>query len=645
MHQKVALDKGFLERMKGPPRKAVVELIWNALDADATVVAVDLVTQELGGVDQIVVRDNGHGMTLEDATDNFGRLGGSWKQQASATRGKSRTLHGREGKGRFFAAALGGRSCWETVAVAGGGERHLIRITIRQSTIDDLETNDLGVTDRPVGTVATLDSFSTPPEGLTGDRVPDSVLTEFAIYLTKYGIELTYAGYPLDPKALQSSAKTYAIDVESDAPAEVDVVEWKRDLGRRMYLCDFGGTALTDLPPGVQARGFDFTAYVRWDGFGSDSALDLANLNTGVTAEIVEGARNRLREHFRERAEEERRRILEGWKAEKVYPYTEAPADAVEQTSRDLFDVVAITARDAVGEDPKTRRFVLRLLREALERDPGHLRRVLEEVLDLDPTKLADLNALLDRTSLAAVVAAARSITDRLDFIRALEEMVFEPAIKNRVLERSQLHRMLATETWLLAEEYNLVADDESLTNVLKRHLALLGRDELAAQPVTDEDGRTRIVDLMLAKSLEEAQNSREHLVIELKAPRVELGHRELDQVRDYAQSVANDSQFDTQTTHWDFWVISGDMRDVVKRQANQRGRAAGLLDDWQDGNVRIWARTWAQVIQDARHRLTFVRGRLQYTSGRDAALQYLRDRHGEFVPKPLREAEAGEQS
>jgi hypothetical protein len=162
----------------------------------------------------------------------------------------------------------------------------------------------------------------------------------------------------------------------------------------------------------------------------SDAALDLATLSAGVTADVLDAARERLRTHFRERQQEEQRAIVDRWKADQVYPYTEAPADPVEQTSRDLFDVVAITARDAIGEDKRTKRFVLRLLREALERDPGHLRRVLEEVLDLDPTKLADLNALLDRTSLAAVVAAARSITDRLDFIRALEEMVFEPDVR-----------------------------------------------------------------------------------------------------------------------------------------------------------------------------------------------------------------------
>ena len=85
-----------------------------------------------------------------------------------------------------------------------------------------------------------------------------------------------------------------------------------------------------------------------------------------------------------------------------------------------------------------------------------------------------------------------RAITDRFDFLRALEELVYDPEVEGRTLERSQLHRILATETSIFGEEHHLLADDESLTNVLRRHLGYLGRDELAAQPVTDADGRTR---------------------------------------------------------------------------------------------------------------------------------------------------------
>jgi hypothetical protein len=55
---------------------------------------------------------------------------------------------------------------------------------------------------------------------------------------------------------------------------------------------------------------------------------------------------------------------------------------------------------------------------------------------------------------------------------------------------------------------------------------------------------------------------------------------------------------------------------------------------------VRIWAKMWGQIIQDATHRLNFVRQQLEYTSGRAQAIQYLHERHREYVPAPLQVAE-----
>jgi hypothetical protein len=637
MHHRVELDKRFLERLRTGPRKAIAELLWNALDGDADVVEVRLERQALGGVSRIVIVDDGHGMTVEDATEGFSRLGGSWKARASTTREKGRSLHGREGRGRFFAAALSGHTRWESVAQVSATERRLTVIDIFGSELDDVQIQDLGATDRAAGTVVIVENFAEPPTGVEADVAADALTAEFAVYLTKYPVEITYDGVPLDPKPLQTDVTTYPLDAPDEEPAELDIVEWEKDMGRRLYLCDLSGTAFKDMVAGVHAPGFNFTAYARWNGFVADAAMELVELDSGPRSEVIEAARDRLREHFRERAISRQREVIEAWKAREVYPYTEPPADELEQTSRELFDVVAFTAREAVGVDDRTQRFSLRLLKEALERDPGHLRRVLEEVLDLDETKLADLNALLDRTTLAAIVAAGRSITDRLDFLRGLEEMVFDPEVRGRTLERSQLHRMLANETWLFGEEFHLVADDESLTNVLRRHLRILERDEMAARPVTDAEGRTRIVDLMLGKSIENARDRREHLVVELKAPAVKLGHRELAQIRDYATAVANDMQFDKDRTWWDFWVVSTDIADAVRQQTVQRDRPVGLIDEYADVNVRIWAKTWGQIIEDARHRLKFVRRQLNYASGRDEAIEYLHERYREFIPQPLR--------
>jgi len=97
------------------PASALAELIWNALDADASTVHVRFVANALGGVDQIVVHDDGLGVGTEkvDVDTLFRRLGGSWKAKAGRTR-QNRMLHGKAGEGRFKAFALGDHVAWNT---------------------------------------------------------------------------------------------------------------------------------------------------------------------------------------------------------------------------------------------------------------------------------------------------------------------------------------------------------------------------------------------------------------------------------------------------------------------------------------------------------------------------------------------------
>ncbi len=59
--------------------------------------------------------------------------------------------------------------------------------------------------------------------------------------------------------------------------------------------------------------------------------------------------------------------------------------------------------------------------------------------------------------------------------------------------------------------------------------------------------------------------------------------------------------------------------------------------------NVTIRAVTWAQVLQDARLRLGFVRDFLAYTSTIDASMSYLRRVHGKYLPSSAAESEAAD--
>src|ERR1019366_2101157 len=95
--------------------KALSEFVWNALDADATKVSVDLVRNVLGGLDSIVIRDNGTGISKQRATHDFESEGESWKLKARRTPVHSRAIHGKEGKGRLKFFSLAQKAFWATV--------------------------------------------------------------------------------------------------------------------------------------------------------------------------------------------------------------------------------------------------------------------------------------------------------------------------------------------------------------------------------------------------------------------------------------------------------------------------------------------------------------------------------------------------
>ena len=87
--------------------KALAEFVWNALDADATNVSVSLVRNALGGLESIVIQDDGTGIDKVRAEMILRVWASSWKRTKRRTSVHARAMHGKEGKGRlkFFSLA------------------------------------------------------------------------------------------------------------------------------------------------------------------------------------------------------------------------------------------------------------------------------------------------------------------------------------------------------------------------------------------------------------------------------------------------------------------------------------------------------------------------------------------------------------
>lgn len=615
---------------------AVAEMIWNALDAEAHNISVELELNDLNCIESVSITDDGHGMAHASCPSYFSGLGGSWKTSAKVSPELKRGLHGRSGQGRLRAFALGEQVRWVTVAQAidGGIERTAISGALDHPA--DFDISEPEHVEAPSGTRIEASAPADFVTRLAQDDTAQQLASTFAPFLAANpDVSITYQGKLLDPATVWTAKAEYPMpwpEVGPETRPVLRIVEWPKDVGRVLALCDAGGVVLDEISPGIQAPGYHFTAYLLWDGF-VERRGDLPMAEMDEIGGLLEAAREQLRAHFRERDRERRARLIQEWKREEVYPYDGEPIEPTQAVERHMFDEVATTIARRLPASQQSRKTTLRLLKEIISHDPSGLYPVLDELFRLPQSEQEELKRLLQRTSLSDVVRATGQVADRLDFIAALKKLVFEPDISRTVKERRELHKILERETWVFGDTYTLMVSDQSLNVVLERHLKALGREPEngASTPVLREDGRQGIVDLMLGRA-HRGSSGREHLVVELKAPKVKIGLDEVGQIKSYAQAVANDPQFYDANVSWDFWVVSTQMDDIVRRDATAPNRPPGCIAEW-DGGVRIWARTWSEIIDDCERRLHFYRERLNHDPATEHALEYLRRVHGEAMP------------
>lgn len=625
------------------PLTGLRELIWNAFDADAENVIVAVEQSPLGGWDAITITDDGTGMNEISANASFSKVGDSWKAPLNSfTMIKRRPMHGRHGRGRYAAFSLGEYVTWTSTTDESSFSKS-IEVQGDRSNLTSIELREIERGELQRGTSVRI-------SGLTAECKRDldkkqffrnELISSFALHLDRYeDFSITIAGEVLDPKSVQLSKESFSISNPEGTTGEIDltIIEWEiANVERRLYLVSDDGSIIDEIPPGIQAPGAEFTAYLSWSGFASGQPLIMEDDEETLAGKVVQAAKNKLREHMSLAMRRREKETIDKWRLEGVYPYADDPRSESEKTARSAFNVVAQAFSRTVetSKSPDLKKMALGLLKEAFEQGPESVLPLLHSVAKLPKTRVDELSELLERTELASLISAGRMVGDRLDFIQALNALVFDKLSRKHTKERRQLHRILAQETWIFGEEWSLTGDDVRLTEVLKNHLTKLGQDtELASErPVLREDGRDGIPDLVLGRKMRTAKNSYEQLVVELKRPGHTLEDQDVMQIRSYASAIKNDPRFDQQNVSWEFWLIGTDMKETVDESRNQPHLPPGVV---QEAPYRIVVKTWAEVISEAEFRLQFVQDSLDYASDHDKGISYVRERYAEYLPAEL---------
>ncbi|URO00939.1 ATP-binding protein [Leclercia adecarboxylata] len=631
------------------PVPALSEIIWNGFDAKSNRVSVFIKKNPMFDlIESILIKDEGVGINYKKVADYFGNLGESWKKSAKANGDCS--LHGQYGRGRFKSLSLGEKVIWRTT-YEENESFYSYTISTDANKINDFTISEpVLVESSASGTEVEIFNVNDHCFSLLNNSALIDITNEFALFLTEYPNRILKVNEqvisPTDAWLDKSDYDLGDIQLEDgrSVKAALSIIEWKDKVQRELHYCDSYGFSVhkEKLGPVIRAPGFDFTLYAKCDHFkkiSENNQIGVLELLPEVKS-LKEAIIQRARTHFLDKAFEEKAKIIDQWKRQDIYPYTDnIPLDPTAIAERQVFDILAVNVQSYLKNfeksDKKTKKFTFMLLSQAIKQNPDSVQKIITEVLGLKKKEQDDLAGLLENTTLSSIISASKVVSDRLNFIDGLDNLVHDGDTKKSLLERDQLHKILEKEAWIFREDFYLAGSEDWLETVLQKHIKHLGKREDVEDdtPVLLPGGHRGRVDLMFAKARQPYEGYTEYLVVELKRPSQKIDLDVLGQIEKYAMAVSSDERFDHTNSKWTFIAVSNTMDQFATRKARTRGWPKGKTLDDGDLNVEVWIMTWAEIIHAARAKLSFFNKQLKYEVTRGTATAYLEKTHKEYIP------------
>lgn len=221
-------------------KQVIAEYLWNGFDAKATVVAIDITSNQLGYIEQISISDNGEGIAPDTLDYSFGNFLDSLKKgqpkRTSYTRGK-------KGKGRFAFSLFATRATWYTVVAAGDSLIEYKLVIDRDAKEEYDKSEPQPSTALNTGTTVVLEGvFGLNAMTLQSEEFVDFLAQEFGwfLHLNKdMGYSIKINGKPISYQQLiqetdETSFTIYSPE-ENSFVFKVNYIRWKYPIGDRYY--------------------------------------------------------------------------------------------------------------------------------------------------------------------------------------------------------------------------------------------------------------------------------------------------------------------------------------------------------------------------------------------------------------------------
>lgn len=384
----VQVQNDFLNKVsQATPISALAELIWNALDADATIVNINTKQNELDAISEITVSDNGHGIPHAHSPKLFGSLGGSWKSNSTTT-GQGRFLHGQEGKGRFKAFALGNLVEWDINFHNGSGNEHY-KVTSEFTQLNTFNISSPENSDLASGVNVKISNIHKPVMFVDEDLICKKLKVIFAFYMMAYkNVAINVNGIAINAESMIKNQQSHSLGTISDNgieyPYELEIVEWNEKTERNCYLCNQHSFPLEKSDRSLALFGdLYFTAYLKSEHItllNNSGLLVLSEMDYNLSL-MMDKAWTKLKEYSNELTKKTNKENLKALHQEDVYPF-EAPKTDKDRALIKNFDSVAVKIQEKIPEYQKMslkgKSIHYKLLKLAMENDSNAVSEILK---------------------------------------------------------------------------------------------------------------------------------------------------------------------------------------------------------------------------------------------------------------------------
>lgn len=641
---KVKNDSIDVAGIKKDYKDAIMEYIWNGFDADATIIDITYKVNELGGISEIKICDNGSGINFENIDNTFGAFLSSEKRNS---KNLVDNIHGSKGKGRFSFICFAHYCKWNTIYTEG---KEFYKYSIKMDDINkkEYELSDKQKTDiNNTGTEVIITGIDNLlEEDINCYDFEECLLNNFSWYLylnkeKQYKLNLNGKALEYNKFIDTTLSENYDLEIE-DFKFKVYFIKWLKDVKSKYYfhmLDDENNQKYKAFTRyNNNGIGFMHSVYINSSYFNnfqpSQKAEDdntqislLQNKNeennerSPIYKELIykldEIVTNKCKQFLRVNSS----KLIEDLEKENVFPIF--PNDKYGNIRRkDLVDVVKEVYcvqprifRKANTEQKKTVIGFLNLLLDSDERK--NVITIMESVTKLSKEERENLANLLEKTTLNNIVKTLQMLEERNETIGVLKNIVFKA--EQSANERDHIQKIMEKNFWIFGEQYHLVTADKNFEKALKEYLYILDgkENEKDLYKIINQDKLRRMDIFMCAKrpldTYSESSILEENIVLELKAPYVPIDKKIFRQIEDYMDLIKGEPQFNSTSREWKFYAISNRIDDFIKEKYKENeDKGLPFLVKKVD-NCKIFIMTWDDIFKSFEHKYRYLYEKLNF--------------------------------